>query len=123
MGFPDGTMRRKSWTEHEVDTLIKLWIKGQSVDDISVRLQRTSMSVQVKASRLNLPPRDGPRGRLKARVRPCLVCGTQFFSDGPHHRICDACKKCEDWQSGESGYDTRHIASAGPHYARGGNHG
>ncbi|MXX88296.1 MAG: hypothetical protein F4213_08525 [Boseongicola sp. SB0677_bin_26] len=100
MGFPDGTVRRKSWTEDEVGTLIELWIEGQSVDDISCRLQRTSMSVQVKASRLNLPPRDATRGRLKARVRPCLVCSTLFFSEGPHHRVCDACKKCEDWQGG-----------------------
>ncbi|MFL7904710.1 hypothetical protein ACJ41P_26520 [Azospirillum argentinense] len=40
----------------------------------------------------------------KAKTRACLCCGRTFASDGPHHRICDGCRKTDAYQSG--GLDT-----------------
>ena len=28
----------------------------------------------------------------KMRMRPCLTCSTEFLSEGPHNRLCDACR-------------------------------
>lgn len=27
------------------------------------------------------------------RTRPCLCCGTEMKSTGPHHRLCDPCRQ------------------------------
>lgn len=31
--------------------------------------------------------------RLKRGPRPCLCCGREMISDGPHHRMCDTCRQ------------------------------
>lgn len=35
-----------------------------------------------------------------AKSRSCLMCGGEFESDGPHHRICPRCKSTETWRRG-----------------------
>ncbi len=31
--------------------------------------------------------------KARIRRRPCLTCGSQFDSDGPHNRMCPACRQ------------------------------
>lgn len=33
--------------------------------------------------------------RLRPRVRSCRCCGTDFRSDGPHNRLCNACRRLD----------------------------
>lgn len=28
----------------------------------------------------------------RMRKRPCMTCTTEFMSEGPHNRLCDACR-------------------------------
>jgi hypothetical protein len=30
--------------------------------------------------------------RVRYRRRPCLVCGTEFLSEGAHNRLCACCR-------------------------------
>jgi hypothetical protein len=32
-----------------------------------------------------------PKGQLKERI--CLRCDQVFFSEGPYHRLCQACRE------------------------------
>lgn len=34
------------------------------------------------------------------RRRPCLRCRETMVSEGPHHRICDRCKRSDAWRDG-----------------------
>lgn len=31
--------------------------------------------------------------RAKVRCRACLTCGSEFISEGPHNRMCAACRQ------------------------------
>ncbi|MGR3436846.1 MAG: hypothetical protein ACU0CO_18485 [Shimia sp.] len=42
--------------------------------------------------------------------RDCITCGASFMSEGPHHRMCTACRRCHD-ESGD-------LASHAPRRAR-----
>ena len=38
--------------------------------------------------------RDHDRGRRTAmKKRPCITCSAEFYSEGPHHRMCDRCRR------------------------------
>lgn len=34
--------------------------------------------------------------QARRKPRLCLCCTTEFMSDGPHHRMCAACRKITD---------------------------
>ncbi len=36
---------------------------------------------------------DRLRKKARQKVRKCLTCRERFHSDGPHHRMCDACRR------------------------------
>jgi hypothetical protein len=38
--------------------------------------------------------------------RKCLGCQREFQSEGPHHRVCHACKGSNAWQAGIGDYST-----------------
>ena len=103
------SVRTGPWGEQEIRTLIELWQQGFSNADISKRMGRPENAIAIKASRLNLPPKSvaakrietGRNNQSKARLRPCLCCQTTFFSEGPHHRICDSCKSASSWSSSD----------------------
>lgn len=38
------------------------------------------------------------------RQRQCLACRREFQSEGPHHRVCHACKGSNAWQAGIGDY-------------------
>lgn len=112
------------WPPEEVSQLILAWSHGYSNQDIAKKLNRSENAVAIKASRLRLPPKStigedagqdadvvplvkNPKGRM----RPCLCCSRQFFSEGAHNRICMTCKEGADW--GGSGSYTVHYGSRG----------
>lgn len=47
---------------------------------------------QERCDRLN----DKAMKRSRERRRACLRCGTPFLSEGPHNRMCKACRKKAD---------------------------
>ena len=51
-----------------------------------------------------VPPARSPRA---ARRRPCITCGAPFDSEGPHNRMCDACR---DERSGEPEECAVHVS-------------
>ena len=38
------------------------------------------------------------RKPIKWVTRECLKCSEDFKSSGPHRRVCDNCKKTDDWK-------------------------
>lgn len=36
--------------------------------------------------------------RVGEKIRSCLRCRRSFVSEGPGHRVCDACKTTEVWR-------------------------
>lgn len=103
---PGSRLARGSWSEKEVRILIAMWQKNE-IEEIVKALDRNKNAISIKASRLGLPPRAHTKSEKavrtsnpKARIRPCLSCQTPFYSEGPHHRICDKCKDTESWRSG-----------------------
>lgn len=90
-----------AWSLEDVETLIEMWNMRFTNEEIADVLERGPNAIAVKASRLNLPPRNAP---VKlGKIRPCLRCATSFFSEGSGHRICDTCKSSDDWQSSGDG--------------------
>lgn len=102
-------MRTGPWSDQEINELIELWRQGFSNADIADRMRRPENAIAIKASRLHLPPKSvagaridmGRNNQSKARLRPCLCCQSTFFSEGSHHRICDACKSTSAWSSAD----------------------
>ena len=63
-------MARTPWSEKEVSQLVALWGMNLSKAEIASRLNQGEAAVAVKASRINLPPRNlnqkvGPQARAK----------------------------------------------------------
>lgn len=40
-----------------------------------------------------IPGLERKRRRETAIERPCLCCSTIILSEGPHHRLCDDCRR------------------------------
>jgi hypothetical protein len=103
------SMKTGPWSDADIEKLIQLWNAGESNSAIAAKLGRRENAVAIKASRLHLPPKSSASGDLKspqpsgskARLRPCLKCERTFYSEGSHHRICDACKSSSVWSSGD----------------------
>lgn len=120
--------RAPSWLDQD-ERLREMWQSGDSPEEIAVDLNRTVAAVMTRAARLGLPRRFAPgrkprkigpkttkttqktnaeREQELKRVQPdpnkqlrkCLMCQTQFYSSGPHNRICPKCKESPDWDSG-----------------------
>lgn len=90
-----------SWTDTEIQTLVRMWRNNEKNSDIARELGRSANAISVKASRIGLPPKDKiSEMNSTMKVRCCLRCRSQFFSDGPGNRICGACKNTDDWKSG-----------------------
>lgn len=90
-----------SWTDAEIRSLVDMWQKNEKNSDIAKKLKRSANAISVKASRIGLPPKDKIEEMTSSmKVRSCLRCRSQFFSDGPGNRICGACKNSDDWKTG-----------------------
>lgn len=95
--------RGGAWGDDEIRDLVRLWREGVKNSDIAKALGRSANAISVKASRIGLPPKDRiPDMPSTMKVRSCLRCRSQFFSEGPGNRICGTCKSSDDWKSGGS---------------------
>ncbi len=98
---------RRDWTTEEDARLLDLRCKELSMADIGKLLDRQPSSIKSRLDKLSdmgveVPKLHGfmadrPRKKQGAavpikRVRPCLCCGRQFNSDGPHNRLCGSCR-------------------------------
>ena len=41
-----------------------------------------------------------PERQVEPKMRPCLVCKTQFLSEWSGERICRRCKSAKVWRGG-----------------------
>ena len=80
-----------AWTEENISRLSRLWISDLSTEEIALRLGRSKISTQVRASILRLPRRVKAIGG-KCTLKNCMTCGRQFSSSGPGNRMCDLCR-------------------------------
>lgn len=81
----------RPWTEDE-ETLVDILLnRGQTPTSVAEMLHRSLDEVE---DRLNALGRDVGMSatRISVGVRTCLRCRSNFLSQGPHHRICNACK-------------------------------
>ena len=105
------SLRTGTWSDEEIHRLIDLWGKNLSNAQIGKMIGRRENAVAIKASRLKLPPKalaklhletDRTSRRPGAKVRPCLCCQRQFYSEGAHNRICDICKSSKGFGEGDA---------------------
>lgn len=54
----------------------------------------------------------GQKRQRKSQLRSCLKCGGKFRSHWVGERVCEDCKRGEEWQAGDSlhGYSLGHSA-------------
>jgi hypothetical protein len=57
-------------------------ITGLSLSQINYRLSAVPPAPTIK-----------PRRRKGHQERKCMTCGTTFMSEGPHNRMCNACRQ------------------------------
>lgn len=96
----------KPWTESDRKLLMELWSKRLDCKRIGEIMGRKPNAIAVKAHRMSLTRRGLKRASQtlgKAKIRPCLVCQSDFFSEGPGNRICAQCKSTKEWRA-ESEY-------------------
>lgn len=108
----------KAKGDRDDDVIAELWNLGQGVADIRRGLgiggKRFYLRLNVlrDAGRLRA---DRPHGRtqvwddhskppsdrkLAEKLRLCLMCGGQFMSEWPGHRVCTRCTKTAAWRGG-----------------------
>lgn len=89
------------WTPERLERLRELWADERLTPaDIAEQIGTTDDSVRYAVSAYKLPKRGSyavVRRRRAAKAalpkRPCIRCRTPFPSHGPHHRMCDACRR------------------------------
>ena len=96
-GCNQATLRGRfpGWSAPDLALLRELWAAGVALADIAGRLGRSREAVRSRARRMRLAPRRARRGipMPAAAERACLNCHAPFASQGPHHRLCDACRE------------------------------
>lgn len=75
---------RTTWSQTEDDQLRVLLAEGKSPTAIAEALDRSESSVCRRIDILT--------GKPKPKKRPCMCCGREFASDGPHNRLCGTCR-------------------------------
>ena len=98
-GASGGAVREGLWTREEERTLIEMWMRSLSNEEISERLGRGTASIAVKASRLALPVRNRYVDEPEAGIRKCLRCTRDFHSFGPRNRLCGPCKSSSEYDA------------------------
>jgi hypothetical protein len=84
------------WTPKEIGRLVELYIEYDYPDvaEIAQRLGKTYAQVASMASRMGL---SFTRRGEDAKLRRCLPCGKDFWSESRSNRICMTCKRSKDY--------------------------
>lgn len=84
------------WTQQELDRLVELYADSDVPDvaEIAAKLGKTYSMVASMASRMGLA--HTRRGE-DAKLRRCLPCGKDFWSESKSNRICMTCKRSRDY--------------------------
>ena len=90
-----------SWTDAELDSLLRWWTAGRPVDWLSKKLGRSEPSIRSEVTRREIPPRNYDRTGAyvpgdSRRMRHCLCCSRYFFSHGVGNRMCLECRNDPD---------------------------
>ena len=97
---PRGPSRK--WTRQELAALRQMLADGVTYAKIAQHLRRSPDAVREKAEDMHAHEQCARQttthGPPRARPRKCLKCQQMFDSDGPHNRICDACKTHEAYR-------------------------
>lgn len=67
---------------------VQRWGEGYAVFDGKDRLSGANNRAIAEAIRDRIARERSPQ----MRVRPCLCCGKDFTSEGPHNRMCGTCR-------------------------------
>lgn len=78
---------RTAWSADEDARLRTLLAEGKSPIACAKVLGRSESSVCRRAEIIQATP--------KSSKRPCLCCGREFDSAGPHNRLCGRCRRIE----------------------------
>lgn len=81
---------RRNWKEHDDARLMRMIGAGIPVSTIAERMGRTELAVIARRHTIELSQSSNPAPA--DRRRKCMNCGHQFRSDGPHNRLCTACR-------------------------------
>ena len=86
--------RRAAWSNADLAQLARAREAGTPVAQIARELGRTEPAVMCQLERIRHPS-TSPRAQRRQHTtrRPCLACRRLFNSEGPHHRLCDACRR------------------------------
>ena len=83
----------REWSADDERLLRDLVNMGTPRKEIAERLGRTYDSVRTQIKRLGLGKWMAQTPPEQKMVRPCLCCGQAFLSEGPHNRLCTACRR------------------------------
>ena len=70
---------------------VEKWGCGYAVFDGKKRLSKTHSHRYLAENALDKIEAETRQSR-QARNRPCLTCGTEFWSTGVGHRMCQSCR-------------------------------
>jgi hypothetical protein len=68
---------------------VRRWGTGYAVFDGRRRVSGPTRRADAEAAR------DRLEREATSRVRACLCCGAPFVSEGPHNRLCTACRSLD----------------------------
>lgn len=82
---------RRNWSPEEDAILAQMLARRAPVSEIARALARSVEAVTARRHYRNIWPSRARRGI----ERPCLCCKTKFVSQGPHNRLCGACRRAD----------------------------
>lgn len=93
MSTPSGFIAgRDLWASEEDRIALDLRAQGKTAAHVASKLSRTVSSVVSRFRLLDKRSAQADPNNPK-RVRPCMCCGNNFNSDGPHNRLCLTCRR------------------------------
>lgn len=111
-----------TWPASMVDSFIAMWNAYKPMAEMIEAFKMGKDSICEAARKLQLSNRNKShfeqirprkkRGEVSVHaaenIRPCLMCGRQFHSDGNHNRLCPSC--ITESRRSNTGYDEHRLA-------------
>jgi rRNA maturation endonuclease Nob1 len=95
------------WSVEDQNKLAELWLKGTSINDIALAINRHADTISNKAMRMGLAKRNKvpkrQRDEAPRRKRKCLKCQQWFWAEKPFY-VCKSCKSTTEWRSQGSSF-------------------